>query len=161
MDLASVWGIIASLSSFILAIFLLLSTNKKLKKFEDLADNVGQLFRYEEGEDGEVLLDARLGKMMSAFSSGIAQSLKMSMLQGLSVQSKLDKGLKGAIASDVVENQMPMISLIGDVLGINTKKYIANHPDALMQLAPMIQAFMGKIGQNNPGNSSGGNIGYG
>jgi len=38
---------------------------------------------------------------------------------------------------------MPLLELAGDVLGFNTKAYISKHPEAIMQLAPLAQKFMG------------------
>ena len=118
-----------------ISIYILLSTNRKLKKFESLADSVGQFFRYEEDENGNPLLDARLGKILEALGSSLAKSMKFSFLGSLSGQARLEKGLKSALTQDLVDNQMPILNLIGDFLGINTKKYIAKHPEAFMQLA--------------------------
>jgi len=139
-----------------ISIYLVFSTNRKLKKFESLADSVGQLFRYEEDEDGNPLLDARLVKILEALGSSLSKSLKFSFLGSLSGQARLEKGLKSAMTQDLIDNQMPILNLIGDFLGINTKKYIAKHPEAFMQLAqqflPMImkskfnQAPAGELG---------------
>lgn len=104
------------------------------------------------------MIDARLTKMIDAFSSGVAKSLKMSVLGSLSGPARIEKGLKAAMTQDVVDEKMPLIGLIGDFLGINTKKYIAKHPDAIGQLgqlaAPYIQKFMQNrhdgFGQGNP-----------
>ena len=126
---------------------------RKLKRFEQLGDTIEDLFRYEEDEEGKPLIDARLTKMMQTLSGSLATSLKMSVLAQLSGPARLDKGLKGAMASDIVENKMPMINLLGDIFGINTSKYIARHPDAMMQLMgdPRVQQFLGSImkRQNN------------
>jgi hypothetical protein len=156
VDLASVSGILATVSSFTLAIVILLFTERKFRKYDALVNSVSDLLRYETDSEGNVSLDARVTGMVSALSSGIAKSIKMSFLQGLSVDSKLQNGLKSAMVSDAVDNQFPMLNLVGDFLGINTKKYLTKHPQALMQLAPMLQGFM----QKNP-NNSGGKAGYG
>lgn len=158
MDLASVSGIIASVCSFALAIIVILNMNRKFRKYDSLVDTVSDLLRYEEDEEGNVLLDARLSGMMKGLSSSMAKSLKMSFLQGLSVDSKLEKGLKAAITTDAVNKKMPLLGLVGDFLGINTQEYITKHPDALMQLAPMLKGFMGGGGQNDGGS---GRAGYG
>lgn len=165
MDLALLGGLLASLTSLIglfFAIFTVRKMNQKLETFEELGQSVGAMFRYEEDDDGNPLVDARLSKMIGMFSSAMARSLKMSMLAGLSGQARLEKGLKGAIASDVVENKMPILNLIGDFMGINTKQYVAKHPDAMMQLAaqfmPMLQKARLGAGSNRAGNDG---VGYG
>lgn len=164
VDLAWVSGIVATLCSVGVALFTILYMTRKLNRYDDLVESVSDLLRYETDEEtGQVLLDARLTGMIGALSSGIAKSIKMSLLQGLSVDAKLEKGLKGAIAQDVVENKMPILNLVGDVLGFNTKAWIAKHPEALAQLAPMLGKFMGGIQGigGNPPNNSGGSAGYG
>lgn len=158
MDLASVSGIMASLCSFLLAIIIIVYTERKFRRYDSLVDNFADLLRYEEDAEGNVLLDARVTGMISALSSGMAKSLKMSLLQGLSVDSKLESGLKAAITSDAVNKQMPLLGLVGDFLGINTQDYITKHPQALMQLAPLLKGFMGGRGQNDGGS---GRAGYG
>lgn len=155
MDLAVLNAFLTVLLAAI-SIYLVFSTKRQLKKFESLADSVGQLFRYEEDEDGQPLLDARLVKILEALGSSLSKSLQMSFLGKLSGQARLEKGLKSAMTQDLIDNQMPILNLIGDFLGINTKKYIAKHPEAFMQLAqqflPMImkskfnQAPAGELG---------------
>lgn len=166
MDLAFLSGLLASLVSLIglfFAVYTVRKMNSKLEKFGGLADSVSDLLRYEEDEEGNPLIDARLSKMMMVLSSGMAKSIKMSMLGGLSGPARLEKGLKGAIAADVVDNQMPIINLIGDMVGINTKKYISKHPDAMMQLAakfaPQLQNL--KLGSSNIANRGNDGVGYG
>jgi len=109
------------------------------------------LLRYEEDEEGNPLLDARVVKIIEALGSSLAKSLKFSLLGTISGQARLEKGLKGAIAQDIIEQKLPILNLIGDFLGINTKRYIAKHPEAAMQLfqqfAPMLMKF--KFGQGN------------
>ena len=147
---------IATLASLLFVIYSFLRINRKIDRFEGLANTLSDLFRYEEDEEGNPLLDARLSKMMQTFGSSITQSLKMSALGSLSGISRLDKGLKGAMAADIVENKMPLIGLAGDIFGINTQRYIKNHPDAMMQLIsdPRVQGFLGSImGKNHPGGS--------
>jgi len=136
---------------------IILYTNRKFKKYDSLVDSVSDLLRYEEDEEGNVLLDARLTGMVKALSSNMAKSLKMSFLQGLSVNSKLESGLKSAITTDAINKKMPLLNLVGDFLGINTQEYITKHPDALMQLAPMLKGFMGGPRQND----GSGKAGYG
>jgi len=167
VDLAVLAGFLASLTSIIglfFAIHTVRRMNKKLESFEGLAETAQEFLRYEEDEEGNPMIDARLGKMIKMFSSGLATSLKMSMLGALSGPARLDKGLKGAIAQDVVEEKMPMLNLIGDFLGINTKKYIGKHPEAMLQLYQQFAPMLGKmkVGGNsalsNPGHDG---VGYG
>lgn len=172
MDLAFISGLlatIASLSGLLFAVYTVRKMNSKLDTFEEIGESVGQLFRYEEDDEGNPQIDARLGKMINAFSNSLAStlatSLKMSVLGSLSGPARLDKGLKGAIAQDIVEEKMPMINMLGDVLGFNTKKYIGKHPEAMMQLgnmlAPMLQNV--KIGSmsSNPMSRGNDGVGYG
>lgn len=151
--LSGLLATVTSLFGTFFVVYSFLRLNSKMGKFEELADSVGDLFRYEEDEEGKVLLDARVSKMMQAFSSGIAKSMQMSILGKLSGPARLDKGLKGAMAADAAENAMPLLGLVGDIFGINTTKYIKNHPDAMMQLIadPRIQNFIGSVmgGQRN------------
>jgi len=148
MDLAILNAFLTVLLAGI-SIYLVLSTKRQLKKFESLADSVGQFFRYEEDENGQPLLDARLVKILEALGSSLAKSMKFSFLGSLSGQARLEKGLKSALTQDLIDNQMPILNLLGDFLGINTKKYIAKHPEAFMQLAqqflPLIMKT--KLGQ--------------
>lgn len=166
MDLAVLSGILASITSLcglLLAIFVLRKTNSKLEVFEDVAASVSEMFRYETDENDNVLLDARVVKMIETLSSGMAKSLQMSFLGKLSGPARLDKGLKGAIASDIVEEKMPMVSLIGDFLGVNTKKYIQKHPEAMMQLSQMVLPMLTKTGviKGMTQNSSNDGVGIG
>lgn len=156
MDLASLCGLLAaftSITGLFFAIYTVRRMNKKLETFEGLAETAGNFLRYEEDEQGQPLVDARLGKMITLFSSSLAKSLKMSMLAGLSGQARLDSGLKGAMAKDIVNKQAPIIGLVGDILGIETQKYIGKHPDAMMQLAARFLPMLQK-GNNSPGQQS-------
>ena len=131
-----------------------------LRRASRLENRIPSLDDYVEvNEDGTVDIEPRLAAIIGAIGQKMFQSAKMSLLQGFSVNAKLDKGLKGAIASDIVENKMPLINLIGDVLGVNTRQYIAKNPDALMQLISMPQVqgllanfYPGGQGHNSPGN---------
>lgn len=167
MDLAVLGSFLAtcgSLAGLFFAIYTVRKMNSKLELFEELANSVGSLFRYEEDSEGKPMIDARLSKIIGTFSSGIAQSLKMSMLGSLSGPARLDKGLKGAMALDVVEEKMPLINLVGDFMGINTKKYIAKHPEALAQLVGMAGPYLknlklGGVTSSTPQGNNG--VGYG
>lgn len=165
MDLALISQILTALSTFFsltLAIYVLRKTNRVVNRFDEISDSAGQFLRFEQDEEGNVLLDARLAGIIKGVSSGLAQSLKMSALGSLSGPARLEKGLKGAIAADVVDNKMPILGLIGDFVGINTNKYIKKHPEAMLQLArqfaPQLQGFMKS---SNPGQSRGNDgVGY-
>jgi len=112
-------------------------------------------------------MDERLGALIQTVSSGMAKSIQMSVMGSLSGQARMEKGLKGAIAADIIEEKMPLVNMIGDFVGINTKKYITKHPDAMGQLAslagPYLQQFLNQrnngVGQGQ--NVSSGRAGYG
>jgi len=108
-------------------------------------------------EGGEVMMDERLVMFVDAFGSRIAQSLKMGFLQNLGAQAKIEKGLAGALAQDVVEEKLPLLELAGDFLGFNTKKYIAEHPQALGQLAQLAGPYIGMLpgSKRNDGHAQG------
>jgi hypothetical protein len=105
------------------------------------------------GEDGETIIREDVASLIDAFGSRMAQGIKMSFLQGLGAQAKVEKGLKGALAQDIVENKMPLLNLAGDILGFNTKQYIAKHPDALGQLLQLAGPYLGNLnlGGHPPG----------
>lgn len=128
-----------------------------------ITDSLPSLSDYvKKGEEDEIIIREDLAVLIDAFGSRIAKSLKMSFLQGLGANAKIEKGLKGAMASDIIDNKMPIINLIGEVMGFNTKQYISKHPEAigqLMQMAgPLLPGFM-KGQQNNPQDNGG--TGYG
>jgi len=149
----------ATLFSLIFVIYNLMRFNKKLEDYEGLADkasSVMDLFRYEEDpETKEAMVDPRLLKLIRIGASGIAESVKMSFMGVLSGPPRLSKGLKGAMAKDVIEEKMPLLELAGDFLGFNTKKYIAKNPDAMLQLvqmfAPMLKNMKMPGQQGNDG----------
>ena len=149
---STIFNAILTVSVLLIA---LIYTERRFRKYDDLANSVSQLFRYEEDENGNPMLDARLVKIIESLGSSIAKSLKFSVLGSISGQARLEKGLKSAITQDLIDNQMPILNLIGDFLGINTKKYIAKHPEAFMQLmqhfAPtLLKLKLGNGSQNNP-----------
>jgi len=106
-------------------------------------------------EDGSIDMDNRLQAIVSGVGQTMMQSFKMSAMQGLSVNSKLEKGLKGAIAQDIIEEKLPLLDagagLLKEFTGYNVKKYIAKNPDALMQLIsmPQIQNLLASVMSNN------------
>lgn len=149
--LAGISGFAAAAASIIglgLALWSIRKMNAKLESFEELGASMGQLLRYEESEEGEVMLDTRLVKIIDALGSRVASSMKMSILGQRSGDARLEKGLKAAMTKDIVEREMPLLKLVSDFLGYNTKEYIEQNPDAILQLgqilAPYAQRFMGK-----------------
>ena len=152
----------ATLFSLIFVIYNLVKFNRKLESYEGLADkvsSVADLFRYEEDpETKEAMVDPRLLKLIRIGASGIAESVKMSFMGQLSGPARLDKGLKGAIAKDVIEEKMPLLEMAGDFLGFNTKKYIAKHPDAVMQLVQMFGPTLAKMKMPGQERNDGGGV---
>ena len=131
--------------------FSLRNMNKYNRTFDGLKNLIGK------DEEGNIVVDERIVHVVDLLGSRLFQSAKMSALQGLSVDSKLEKGLKGAFAKDIIDQKLPILNLLGDFMGVNVKQYVAKNPDALMQLLamPQVQGFLGKFmgGQpNNPGN---------
>lgn len=105
------------------------------------------------GEDGEINIREDLAMIIDAFGSRVAKSFKMSMLQGLGAQAKIEKGLKSAITQDIVDKKMPIVNLIGEFMGINTKQYISKHPEAIAQLGQIAAPYLKGMNfgeQNNP-----------
>ena len=146
--------IIVSIVSF----FSLRNMNRYNSTFDSLKNLVGR------DEEGHLVMDERLVKVIDAVGSRMFQSAKMSMLQGLSVDAKLDKGLEEALAKDIIEDKLPLLDagagLLKEFTGYNVKKYIAKNPRALIQLLgnPQVQGFLknfaggGILQSNNPGN---------
>ena len=134
-----------------------------MKKMQNRIPSIDDFF----GKDaeGHILIDERIGGVIDAFGSRIAQSLKMSFLGNVSGNARLEKGLKGAFAKDIVDNKLPILNLLGDFMGYNVKSYVAKNPDALMQLIsmPQVQGILGKyLGVAGKGNSPGiGTVDYG
>jgi len=148
---STIFNAILTVSVLLIA---LIYTERRFRKYDDLANSVSELFRYEEDEEGNPMLDARLVKIIEALGSSIAKSVKFSVLGSISGQARLEKGLKSAMAQDLIDNQMPILNLIGEFLGINTRKYIAKHPEAFIQLmqhfAPALLRFkLGNGSQNS------------
>ena len=146
--------ILAVLSLLIVVIVSFLSL-RNMNKYNERFDNLSNLIGKD--DEGNIVVDERIVKVIDLVGSRLFQSGKMSMLQGLSVDSKLQKGLKGALAQDIVEEKLPLLQAAGDFLGFNTKAYIKKNPDAFFQLVqiPAVQKFLGGMSggqQNNPGN---------
>ncbi len=146
--LALIGDIIAVLSLLIVIIISFLSL-RKMNRFDKLIPDMDQYIGKD--EDGQIVMDERIVAVIDAVGSRFMKSFKMSALQGLSVNSKLEKGLKGAFAADIIDNKMPILNLLGDFMGYNVKQYVAKNPDALMQLLamPQVQGFIGQYMKNN------------
>lgn len=130
-----------SLLGLLIATGVSLYAIREMKQARASIPSLGDFIK--EGEDGETIIRADVVSLIDAFGSRMAKSLKMSFLQGMGATAKIEKGLKGAIAQDIIEEKMPLLNLAGDILGFNTKQYIAKHPDALGQLiqlaGPLLQ----------------------
>ena len=136
----------------IVSYFSLRNMNRYNHTFDNLSNLIGK------DEQGNIVMDERIVAVIDAVGSRLFQSAKMSMLQGLSVNSKLEKGLKAAFTKDIIEEKLPLLDagagLLKEFTGYNVKQYIAKNPDALMQLLnmPQVQGFLAKLGGgNSPG----------
>ena len=105
---------------------------------------------------GEWHVEERLAKVFDLVGSRMAQSIRMSFLQGLGAQRKIEKGLKGALAKDIVEKKMPLLNLAGEFLGFNTQEYLGKHPEAIGQLLQLAGPLLGQVQHGNPRSSQGG-----
>ena len=133
------------------SLFILYKVNKAQRSVEEMIPSLDDFI--EIGEDGTVNMDERLVKLIDGFGSRIAQSLRMSFLQGLGANAKIEKGLQGAMTADIIDKKMPIVNLIGDIFGIETTKYITKHPNAIGQLVsmagPMLPKFLQGMMKNN------------
>ena len=155
--------ILATLS-LLIVIFISFLSLRKMNRFEKMIPELDSFVTF--NEDGSVNMDPRIVAVIDGVGSRIAQSAKMSMLGGLSGDARLEKGLKGAITQDIIEEKFPLLDagagVLADITGYNVKKYITKNPEALMQLIGMAQknginlgAFMGNNGAQGPSQSSG------
>ena len=122
------------------------------------------------GEDGETIMREDITMVIDAFGSRIAKSLKMSFLQSMGADAKLEKGLEGAIAQDMIENKFPLLELAGDFAGFNVKKYLVKNPRAIRQLlqlaGPLLKGqnlgdLVGSPSHISPSNMKNDGVGYG
>ena len=148
--------VLAVLSLIIVSIVSFFSL-RNMNRYNRVFDNFSQYISKD--EEGHIVMDERIVAIIDAVGSRLFQAGKMSMLQGLSLDSKKLKGIKAAMAQDVIEEKMPLLEIAGDFMGVNTKAYIKKYPDAIFQLAniPAVQKFLvnfggGKMMQNNPAN---------
>ena len=141
-------AVLSLITVLIVSFFSLRNMNRYNSTFDSLKNLVGR------DEEGHIVMDERIVAVIDAVASRLFQAGKMSMLQGLSVDSKKLKGIKAAMAQDVVEEKMPLLQIAGDFMGVNTKEYIKKYPDAIFQLVqiPAVQKFLLKMsGGNSPG----------
>ena len=151
--------ILAVLSLIIVSIVSFFSL-RNMNRYNRVFDNFSQYISKD--EEGHIVMDERIVAVIDAVGSRLFQSAKMSMLQGLSVGAKLDKGLEEAFAKDFIEEKLPLVGAAADAIkdftGYNVKKYLTKNPRAAMQLLgnPQVQAFLknfsGGMPSNNPGN---------
>lgn len=127
---------------------------REIKRTRALIPSISDYIK--KGEEGEYIIREDIGALLKVAGTTMFQSAKMSMLQGLGANAKLEKGLKGAMAQDILEEKMPLLNLAGDLLGFNTKQYLAKNPDLIMQLAPLAQKFLGGKGSFDLGSLMGG-----
>lgn len=108
------------------------------------------------GEGGETIIREDVALLIDAFGSRVSKSFRMNFLQGLGANAKIEKGLKSAITQDIIEEKMPIINLIGEFMGINTKQYIAKHPEAIAQLGQIAAPYLKEMNLQSQNNSNGG-----
>ena len=156
----ALFGEILAVLSLIIVSLVSFLTLKRSSRIEKMIPSLDDIVRV--NEDKTIDMDPRLQAIVQGVGQTMMQSFKMSALQGLSVDSKLQKGLKGAMAQDIVEEKLPLLQAAGDFLGFNTKAYIKKNPDALFQLVqiPAVRNFIGGfLGNNGALGSNSGNRG--
>ena len=156
----ALFGNILALLSLIIVVTVSFFSLRNMNRYNHTFDNLSNLIGKD--EEGNIMMDERIVAVIDAVGSRLFQSAKMSALQGLSVNSKLEKGLKEAFTKDIIEEKLPLLDagagLLKEFTGYNVKKYITKNPDALMQLLsmPQVQSFLknfsGGMPSNNPGN---------
>lgn len=106
-----------------------------------ITENIPSLDDFVFQEDGEWVMDARLGKLIDALGSRIAQSGKMSILQGLGADAKNVKAVDKAIGMDMMDASG--IGGILDILGLsNVKQILIKNPRSMAIVAQRIAPFM-------------------
>ena len=153
----ALFGEIIAIISLLIVVTVSFLSLRNMNRYNNTFDNLKNLVGKD--EEGHIVMDERIVAVIDAVGSRLFQAGKMSMLQGLSVDSKKLKGIKAAMAQDVIEEKMPLLEIAGDFMGVNTKAYIKKYPDAIFQLAniPAVQKFLVNFGAgsnpaNNPGN---------
>lgn len=152
-------GLLLGIVTSIAVLTSMYTLNRRFKKYDHLIDKIEELTTMDVDDKGELLIHPKLGKLIQGFSSSMAGSIKMSFLGELSGNKRLEAGLEGAIASDIIEQKLPLLGLAADFLGPETLKYVKKHPQALGQLvqlaAPLLQGRTGTPQQNNGGAPAG------
>ena len=136
--------------------FVSLYSLRRLTKLESKIPSLDDYVQINE-ETGEIQIERRLNALITGAGASMMKSAKMGLLGHLSGNARLEKGLKGAIAKDILDNKMPLLSLVGDFFGYNVKQYVGKNPDALMQLIsmPQVQGLMANVmGHNSPGSNA-------
>ena len=84
-----------------------------------------------------------------AFLGGLGKAMYRSVKSGqageLSGDARLDKGLSERMLNDLLGSQSPWAKILLDY-GKETIPYLKDHPELIMQIAPMIQQFLGPRG---------------
>ena len=157
IDLTLLIGIATALSTIGVTIWGILNirgVKKTIKTYQPLVETVQELLEYKLDEKGNPMIDARILAWAGAIGHSLMASLQGSILGQMSGKARMEKGLKGAMARDISEKQMPILGLIGEFLGVNTSKYVEKHPEAMMQLAnqflPSLLAQKQGGGSNKP-----------
>jgi len=99
----------------------------------------------QKGEDGKTIIREDAALLIDAFGSRVFQSAKMSAIQGLGADAKLEKGLESAITQDIIEDKFPLIEMAGDFAGINVKKYLVKNPRAISQLLKLAGPYLPQL----------------
>ena len=160
----AIFETLLALASLLIVVFISFLSLRKMNRFENLIPDLDSFVSF--NEDGTVNMDQRIVAVIDGIGSRLFKSAKMSMLQGLSVDAKLEKGLKSAISQDIIEEKFPLLDagagILNDFTGYNVKKYITKNPEALMQLIGLAQKnginfgqFLGNDGAQNPSQSRG------
>lgn len=166
-------AILTALTSFFaisMTLYAVWQMKRTKQEVMEIIPDFDNFFKIEE-VDGkrQIAMDERIVMFIDAFGTRVAQSLKMSFLQGMGVDAKLSKGLKTAMTQDILEEKMPLLNLgldvAGDMTGYNVKKYITKNPEAIGQLFSMIAPGIAKagginalMGKNNGRSNQSGNV---
>lgn len=120
---------------------------KKTQKYDSLIDEAKSILTVKKDEKG-LLIHPKLDNLIKATSSGLLESFQMSALGQASGLARLGKGLEGAIAQDIVENQFPLLGLVDQMFGLNAMKYIKKNPRAIPQILGMVAPMLQQQGPN-------------
>jgi len=135
-------SIILTIVSIAVPSFLVYFTMKRADRLEQKAENFLQILDVQKNKEGDLVADDRLISLSKVVGSSVAESLKMTLLGQLSGQARIEGGLKKAMAMDILDNKFPILNLAGDLFGANVKKYVAKHPEAMMQIGQMAMPYI-------------------